>query len=465
MVAEAAVGYTVAEWETATIEQIAQKVAILGPFGSSIKVETFVPEGVPIISGQHLHGTRVDDNPGYNFIAFEHAEKLANANVRRGDIVFTHAGNIGSVAYIPETSKFDRYVISQRQFYMRCDRSRAIPEFVTLYFKTSEGQHKLLANSSQVGVPSIAQPVTYLRTIEIPLPPIEEQRAIANVLGTLDGKIELNRQMNATQEAMVRAIFKDWFVDFGPSRAKAEGGTPYLAPEFWNLFPGALDDGDKPIGWNNKSIGELCEITIGGLWGKDQAESRDLDEYFCLRGVDLQHLRELGEAQKVPSRFAKKTAIEKRCISTNDVLIASSGAGPCGRTLWIGIEGFFNSFKYGRQTIYSNFVKRLSCISPSVACFLDRHLNEMRASGEIQKYISGTSVPNLNDKGLLQSHQIILPSESLLDVFFEFTLNVQRRHFSGENATLAQTRDLLLRKLMSGEIRLSEAEKAVEAVI
>ncbi len=154
-------------WSTATVEDIAEKVA-MGPFGSSIKVETFVPEGVPIISGQHLHGFRVDDVPGFNFIEPQHAQRLANANVKRGDIVFTHAGNIGQVAYIPDTSKFGRYVISQRQFYMRCNRSRALPEFVTLYFRSPEGQHQLLANTSQVGVPSIAQPVTYLRTIEIP---------------------------------------------------------------------------------------------------------------------------------------------------------------------------------------------------------------------------------------------------------------------------------------------------------
>ena len=75
------------EWQTLTIKDIAEKVA-MGPFGSSIKVETFVPEGVPIISGQHLHGSRVDDAPGFNFISHEHAQRLANANVMRGDIVF-----------------------------------------------------------------------------------------------------------------------------------------------------------------------------------------------------------------------------------------------------------------------------------------------------------------------------------------------------------------------------------------
>ena len=140
------------DWPTAAIEKIAEKVA-MGPFGSSIKVETFVPNGIPIISGQHLHGTRVDDRPGFNFITQEHAARLANANVQRGDIVFTHAGNIGQAAFIPNDSEFSRYVISQRQFYMRCDRSKALPEFVALYFKSPEGQHQLLANSSQVGVP------------------------------------------------------------------------------------------------------------------------------------------------------------------------------------------------------------------------------------------------------------------------------------------------------------------------
>ena len=134
------------EWQTLTIGDIAEKVA-MGPFGSSIKVETFAPGGVPIISGQHLHGSRVDDAPGFNFISHEHAQRLASANVMRGDIIFTHAGNIGQAAYIPENSKYERYVISQRQFYMRCDRSKAIPEFVAMYFRSPEGQYRLLANN------------------------------------------------------------------------------------------------------------------------------------------------------------------------------------------------------------------------------------------------------------------------------------------------------------------------------
>jgi len=156
-------------WHVTTIEAIATRVG-MGPFGSSIKVESFVPNGVPIISGQHLRGFMVEDTT-FNFVAQEHANKLMAANVQRGDVVFTHAGNIGQVAYIPEHSRYDRYVISQRQFFMRCDQAQVSPSFVTFYFRSPEGRHRLLANASSSGVPSIARPVTYLRSIRLTIPP------------------------------------------------------------------------------------------------------------------------------------------------------------------------------------------------------------------------------------------------------------------------------------------------------
>ena len=252
-------------WQKVSVEEIADKVA-MGPFGSSIKVNTFVPEGVPIISGQHLHRIRVDDAPGFNFITPEHADRLASSNVRRGDVVFTHAGNIGQVAYIPEGSRFDRYVISQRQFYMRCNPTKAISEFLALYFTSPEGQHQLLANASQVGVPSIAQPVTYLRTIEVPLPPLPEQRAIAHILGTLDDKIELNRRMNETLEAMARALFKSWFVDFDPVRAKMEDRDLGLPPHLADLFPARLVNselGEIPEGWEVVPLSKIMDFKEG----------------------------------------------------------------------------------------------------------------------------------------------------------------------------------------------------------
>jgi type I restriction enzyme S subunit len=99
-----------------------------------------------------------------------------------------------------------------------------------------------------------------LAQLPILLPPARTREAIAAILGALDDKIELNRRMNETLEAMARAIFKDWFVDFGPTRAKVAGQTPYLAPEIWSLFPGQLDDEGKPEGWRSDRLRAIVDL-------------------------------------------------------------------------------------------------------------------------------------------------------------------------------------------------------------
>ena len=105
-----------------------------------------------------------------------------------------------------------------------------------------------------------------IESLEIPLPPLPEQRRIAHILGTLDDKIELNRRMNQTLEAMARAIFQDWFVDFGPVRAKLEGREPYLPPELWALFPDRLADselGEIPEGWEVMALADCLNVARG----------------------------------------------------------------------------------------------------------------------------------------------------------------------------------------------------------
>lgn len=155
------------------LEELASKIA-MGPFGANIKVSTFVPSGVPIISGNHLRSFFLEE-PSYNYITEEHAQRLKNSMVFPKDIIFTHAGNIGQVAMIPERCDYLYYIISQRQFYMRCDESKVIPEIVLFFFHSIEGKGKLLANANSTGVPSIAQPSTHLKNIEMPLPAKEAQ--------------------------------------------------------------------------------------------------------------------------------------------------------------------------------------------------------------------------------------------------------------------------------------------------
>ena len=151
------------KWKKVKIGDIAEKIA-MGPFGSNIKVSTFVESGVPIISGMHLKGFYLNEE-SYNYITEEHAQRLKNSIVHSGDVIFTHAGNVGQVAMIPENCQYPYYMTSQRQFYLRCDKSKVLPEFIMYYLHSYEGQGKLLSNVSQVGVPSIAQPSSFLKKI------------------------------------------------------------------------------------------------------------------------------------------------------------------------------------------------------------------------------------------------------------------------------------------------------------
>lgn len=192
-------------WSTVIINDIAEKVA-MGPFGSNIKVSTFVSEGVPIISGNHLRGYFLEE-PSFNYITEEHAQRLKNSLVYPKDIVFTHAGNIGQVAMIPDDCRYPMYVLSQRQFYLRCDTEKAIPEYVVLFFHSKQGQHELLSYASQTGVPSIAQPATNLKKIPLKLPPIDEQRqwlqVVSPIIKLYQSNVYENEHLSSMRDSLL----------------------------------------------------------------------------------------------------------------------------------------------------------------------------------------------------------------------------------------------------------------------
>ena len=178
-------------WDVTAIGELAEKIA-MGPFGSNIRVSTFVPYGVPIISGNHLRGYFLEE-PSYNYITEEHAENLKNSIVYPGDIVFTHAGNIGQVAMIPDVCDYPKYVLSQRQFYLRCNTEKLLPEYITMYFHSKEGQHELLSYANQTGVPSIAQPASNLKKISLPVPPIQIQEEWAILVRPIISQYQQNK--------------------------------------------------------------------------------------------------------------------------------------------------------------------------------------------------------------------------------------------------------------------------------
>lgn len=417
------------DWSFVKIEDISEKVA-MGPFGSSIKVETFVDDGVPIISGSHLRSSRVDDGPGYKFISEPHAKRLSNANVQRGDIVFTHRGNIGQVAYIPDDSQYPQYVISQSQFFMRCDPYKAIPEFVTAYFKSPEGQHKLLANASQVGVPSIAQPVTYLRTIEIPLPPLHEQLAIAHILGRLDDKIELNRRMNETLEEMAQALFNSWFIQFDPVRAKMEGRDTGLPKHLADLFPNRLVDselGEIPEGWKIRKIENLLELVYG---------------------------KSLPAGKRRPGNIAVYGSGGQ--IGMHDTVLVGGPAVIVGRKGTVGSVYWEDGPIFPIDTVFY-VVPRIGSLLFAYHLLISLPLHDMNTD---------SAVPGLNRNNAYQIG-FALPTSGLLSAFETLVSSLWKRRALNLEVTkrLKQSQNLLLPELISGRMRFKDFEKDIEIAV
>jgi type I restriction enzyme S subunit len=433
----------VGEWTTAKIEDVSEKVA-MGPFGSSIKVETFVPHGIPVISGQHLHGSRLMDTD-YNFVSLKHAEKLKNANVYRGDVVFTHAGNIGQVAFIPASSRYERYVISQRQFYLRPNLRKVLPEFIAYYFTSAEGQHKLLANTSSSGVPSIAQPVSYLRTIEIPLPPLSEQRAIANILGTLDDKIELNLMMNRVLEAMAQAIFKSWFVDFDPVRTKAKGRDPGLPKKIADLFPDSFDDsdiGEIPEGWKVGTLDEVAEHPRRGV----QPDQMGPDTPY----IALEHM-------------------PRRCIALSDWgtaegLESNKFRFKTGEILFGKLRPYFH--KVGVAPVDGVCSTDIVVVAPRSSHwfgFVLAHISSVPFVEYTNASSTGTKMPRTSWSDMAH-YKVVIPPKPLAEAFANQIRPIVDCIISSihESRTIVALRDTLLPRLISGELRVMDAERFLE---
>ncbi|MEK7360547.1 MAG: restriction endonuclease subunit S, partial [Pseudomonadota bacterium] len=189
----------------------ARNALVGGPFGSNLVSRDYVDAGVPVIRGQNMGSRWVSGE--FAYVTDTKAASL-NANLARpGDIMFTQRGTLGQVSVVP-AGKFDRYLVSQSQMKLTVNRKLADAMFIYYVFSTAEQQDYIRQNAIQTGVPHTNLGV--LRGTPVPLPPIDEQRAIAHILGTLDDRIELNQKMNETLEAMARALFKSWFVDFDP---------------------------------------------------------------------------------------------------------------------------------------------------------------------------------------------------------------------------------------------------------
>ena len=205
-------------WQNTTLGLIARQDGyglVDGPFGSNLPSSDYVQLGIPVIRGSNLSlGTVRFQDEQFVYVSSETAKRLERSLCQSNDIIFTKKGTLGQVGIIPIESRFSRYLISSNQMKLSVDKHIADPLYVYYFVALPASREKIIRDSEVTGVPKTN--LAYLRKFPITLPPLPEQQAIAHILGSLDDKIELNRQMNETLEGIVRALFKSWFVDFDP---------------------------------------------------------------------------------------------------------------------------------------------------------------------------------------------------------------------------------------------------------
>ena len=399
-------------YETYRIADLIDEIA-MGPFGSNIKVSCFVDSGVPVLNGSNLEGFSLSEKT-FRYVTRKKADSLNKANAHRGDIVITHRGTLGQIAFIPQDSKYDRYVISQSQFRVRCN-DKVLPEYLVYYFHTPIGQHKLLSNASQVGVPALARPSSTFQQIEVVLPELSIQKCVVEIISTIQKKIANNQELNDNLEQQAQSYFQELFVD-------------NANPE-WAI--GTISDLGTVVGGSTPSKAKPEYYTESGI------------AWITPKDLSINKSKFVSHGENDITELGLKNS--SAAIMPEGTVLFSSRA-PIG---YIAIAAGEVTTNQGFKSV----VPKPEIGTPFVYFFLKNTLPviEGMASGSTFKEVSGSTMKNV---------PAVIPDAETLAKFSDFCAPIfaQQRILEEQNQSLATLRDNLLPKLMSGEIDVSAVQ-------
>ena len=420
------------EWRVLSLNQIGRIVT--GRTPSSRKREYFGGH-IPFITPSDFDGRR-SIQVTKRYLTSTGRDAVAGAEIPSGAVLVSCIGSdMGKSAIALQPS------VTNQQINSIIVNSEADPIFV--YYNLSGRREEIRSAGAGSAVPILNK--TNFGHLEIVLPPLSEQGAIAHVLGTLDDKIELNQRMNETLEEMARVIFKDWFIDFGPTRAKMEGMEPYLPSEVWDLFPDSLTDsevGEIPEGWEVNSMGELAEVVGGSTPRTKEASFWDGGTYHFATPKDLSTLSD-------PVLLSTERRITKAGLSQ-----ISSGLLPIG-TVLLSSRAPIGYLAIAEIPVAVN--QGFIVIKPKRGIsnlFLMYSIEAL--SDEITNRANGTTFLEISKRNF-RPIPVVSPSSEVIGSFHDQVKPLYNRLVRNkiESQTLINLRDELLPKLMSGDIRVT----------
>ena len=407
--------------------------------------------GYPYIAIPQLKHGRIDLSDA-RCISREHLiDWTRKAKPEVHDVILSRRCNPGETAFVPPGLEC---ALGQNLVLLRADGSKVTPEFLRWLVRGPEWWEQI-GKYINVGAVFDSLRCADIPNFELAIPMLSEQRAIAHILGALDDKIELNRLMNQTLEVMARAIFKSWFVDFDPVRAKAEGRDPGLSPDLAALFPDGFENselGEIPKGWRVMPVGEALKAVGGSTPSTSNPTFWDGGEYHWATPKDL-------------SGFSAPILITtERKITKSGVEQISSGLLPVGTVLMSSRAPVGYLALCGIPVAVNQGFIAMICDGPVSNYYA---LNWCRYNmEEIQQRASGTTFAEIS-KAAFRPIPMIVPANIIMNRFTEIVdpLYKSISERLKETRTLVALRDSLLPKLLSGEIRVTKAEKWMSEMV
>ena len=375
---------------------------------------------------------------GLAYINDEQAAKLNGVEIEKGDVLLNITGDsVARACIVPESALPAR--VNQHVSIIRGDTSLVLNDYI-MYFLQYKKQY--LLSLSQGGATRNALTKGMIEDLSIPIPPLKKQTEIVCVLKFLDDKIEVNRRINDNLEQQAQALFKSWFVDFEPFRDQ-----PFVESEL----------GMIPEGWRVGRYEEIIETTISGDWGKEKPEGNYVHKVACIRGCDFQDIKN-GLRGNTPERYILEKNYQSKHFHHNDVLVEISGGT---QTVSTGRVCFVSQLlidKFNADIVCTNFCRVIRPIAAYAAYLYYSWL--YKYNGKVMfGYENGTSgIKNFRIKDFISVEPVVIPPANLLGKFQQFVDNVQIQIQTkgSESSRLASLRDILLPRLMSGEIKVGD---------
>ncbi len=403
------------------------------------------------------------DKSNLQYVPDEVFPQIARYVIGAQDLYISIVGTIGLVGAVPKELSGANLTENAAKI-CEIDESRVNGRYLGYFLRSDAGQVAIKALTVGSTQPKLA--LFRIDQIEVPCPPLNEQQSIADLLAALDDRITLLRETNATLEAIAQALFKSWFVDFDPVRVKMDGRIPEgMDEDTARLFPDALEESELglvPRGWRLIPFGQLLCHTIGGDWGSDASDDKNDARVAIIRGTDIPDLQ-TGANSRVPIRYTSQKKLATRKLEDGDIVLEVSGGSkdqPTGRSLYL-TDGLLNQFDCPVEP--ASFCRLLRPNSKDIGVLLGQHLTYIYAQGKTWEYQNqSTGIANFQTTHFLETELVAVPRDDVLAAFSNVIRPLVDRSHLTQIQELATLRDTLLPRLISGQLRLPEAEAHLE---